>query len=362
MDRTIIPAIGPQFIARDGLAPEPEPWEDGLRADTGPGSFEWWYFDAHLDDGSTAVVTYATKPLLQRTDPLTPMLALTITRPDGQKFSTLELYPASEFTAASTGCDVRVGPNWARFVAPDRSIETDQRGPWRYELHAEAAGLAADLIFTGIVPPWRPGAGKNYYDSTLTRFFAWFPAIPFGRVQGTLTYDGQTRLVTGTGYHDHNWGNIGLDAVMSHWFWGRAHVGDYTLIYVEMVSNRAYGGVKLPVFMLAKGGRILTGDGRPLTLETGDVARHPGGRSYPQQLDWRWHMDEGSVHIALREPQVIEATSLLDLLPAWKRVLARLVANPYYFRFNARLELAVDLAGVRETMRGPALYELMLLR
>jgi len=358
----VISAVGPEFLARDGLAAEPEPWEDGLRADTGPGNFEWWYFDAHFDDGATAVVTYATKPLLQRNDPLTPMLALTITPPDGRKLSALKLFPADQFAAQRDRCDVRIGPNWARQIAPGGSAPASTASPWRYELHAEADGLAADLVFTGLVPAWRPGAGKNYYDTRLARYFAWLPAIPFGTVEGTLTCDGRTRRVQGTGYHDHNWGNIGLDAVMSHWFWGRAHVGRYTVIYVEMVSNRAYGGVKLPVFMLARDDRILTGDGRPLTLKTDDIVSHPGGRAYPRQLDWHWHADEGTVHLALREPEVIEAASLLGLLPPWKRALARLFANPYYFRFNARLELTVALAGISETVHGPALYELMLLR
>jgi hypothetical protein len=352
MTKPIILGAGPEFMAHEGLADEPAPWEDGLRADTGRGSFEWWYFDAHLQDGSTAVVTCATKPLLQRNDPLTPMLALTITRPDGRKLSQVKLLPPDQFSAARERCDVRIGPS--RVVHLPGSA-------WRYDLHAEAADLAAQLTFTGSVPAWRPGAGKNYYDATLSRYFAWFPAIPFGTVQGTLTYDGQPHAVTGTGYHDHNWGNIGLDAVMSHWVWGRAHVGDYTLIYVEMVSNRAYGGVKLPVFMLAKGERILIGDGRPLTLQTGDVARHRDGRRYPQRLDWRWQSDAGTVSLTLRDPQVIEAASLLGFLPAWKRRLARLVANPYYFRFNADLELEVNL-GTPETVHGPALYEIMLLR
>ena len=27
-------------------------WEDGARTDDRPGTYEWWYFDAHLDDGA----------------------------------------------------------------------------------------------------------------------------------------------------------------------------------------------------------------------------------------------------------------------------------------------------------------------
>ena len=32
------------------------PWEDGARTDGGRGSFEWWYFDAHLAGVSEVVV------------------------------------------------------------------------------------------------------------------------------------------------------------------------------------------------------------------------------------------------------------------------------------------------------------------
>ena len=50
-------------LLHEGLKPEPEVWEDGLLADTSPGCFEWWYFDAHFMDGSTAVIVFFTKPI-----------------------------------------------------------------------------------------------------------------------------------------------------------------------------------------------------------------------------------------------------------------------------------------------------------
>src|SRR5512137_310295 len=101
MPRQIIFGIGPEFLQRDQLlAGVVAPWEDGLRADTGPGSFEWWYFDAHLDDGSTAVIVFATKSLLERGGPLKPTLLLTITRPDGQKIDRSKVFPADQFSAS----------------------------------------------------------------------------------------------------------------------------------------------------------------------------------------------------------------------------------------------------------------------
>jgi hypothetical protein len=350
MAKPLIPSNDSVLLQREGLTEIPAVWEDGIRADAGPGSFEWWYFDAHLEDGSAVVVVFMTKPLLQRRDPLTPAVTITITRPDGQKLSEFPLYPPAQFSASKDQCDVHIGPSWVR---GDLHC---------YELHAEGKGLAVDLAFTGIAPPWRPGTGKNYYDKSLSRYFAWLPAIPYGTVEGTLTYDNQVHPVRGDGYHDHNWGNIGLEQVMSHWYWGRAHLGTFSLIFVEMTSTATYKGQKLPVFMLADEDHLLTGDGLPLKLEIGEIQKHPSGRNYPNRLDFHWQAGQDTVHIALCRPQIIEATSLLGFMPLWKQKLIRLVRNPYYFRFQADMELKIDFQGLKRFESGQALYELMLLR
>ena len=35
-----------------------EPWEDGMRTTGGSGTYEWWYFDGKLADGSTLVIGF----------------------------------------------------------------------------------------------------------------------------------------------------------------------------------------------------------------------------------------------------------------------------------------------------------------
>lgn len=357
MSKTVLLSSSPELLAREGLTETVAVWEDGLRADTGCGSFEWWYFDAHFDDPSTderarqttAVIVFSTKPLLERNGPLRPNVSLTITRPDGEKIFRLPVFPADQFSASKEKCDVHIGQNFAHGDLH------------RYEIHAEINDISANLTFTGLVPPWRPGAGKAYFDG-FEHYFAWLPSIPYGSVEGALTYDGQTHKVKGTGYHDHNWGNIGLNEAMDHWYWGRAHVSDYTLIYVEQVASKAYGFAHMPVFMLAKGDEILIGDSEPLTMQTHDFVKHAGGRGYPLQVDLNWNKGNESVQLRLRQPKIIEATSLLLLLPKWQQRVARLFGNPYYFRFNAELELEINLNKVKARERGPALYEIMILQ
>jgi hypothetical protein len=59
-------------LARDAVAP----WEDGARTDNRRGTYEWWYFDAHLDDGSSLVVVFMNKDLTSPNDPLTPTIRI----------------------------------------------------------------------------------------------------------------------------------------------------------------------------------------------------------------------------------------------------------------------------------------------
>ncbi len=349
MSQSVLIKDTPDALRLEGLTETVEPWEDGLRADTGPGTFEWWYFDAHFDDGSTAVIVFATKPILERDGPLKPNVSLTITRPDGSKTAQFPLYPPEEFSAATDHCDVRIGSNHA------------QGDLHRYQVQVELDGLGADLVFEGRVPPWRPGAGKLYFGDQ-GQYFAWLPSIPHGNVSGTLTYDGQTRSVQGTGYHDHNWGNVGLHQVMDHWYWGRAHIDGYTLIFVEQIAAKKYGNAKIPVFMLANSQEIIADQGSLLTMQAGKFVRHPQGQRYPLEVDFNWRSDSGSVHISLRKPGIIEAVSLLLIFPFWKRAIARLFANPYYFRFNTTMELSIDLPGHQLRTSGPALYEIMLFK
>ena len=341
----------PELMLREGLeAGKIAQWEDGQRCDTGPGFFEWWYFDANFEDGSTVVVVFLTKSILDRNGPLKPGVRINITTPDGRELGGLPLYPPAAFSALRGQCDVRIAHSWVRGDLH------------HYALHAEYGELAVDLEFSGIVPAWREGLGMTFYDEGLTEFFGWLPAIPFGKVEGTLTYEGKKHKVTGTGYHDHNWGNVDLNAVMSHWYWGRAHVGDYSLIFVEMNTVKDLGALKIPVFMLAKKDKILIGDGTPLTMEAREYETHPGGRQFPLKVDFTWKTDKGEVELSLRHPQTIEASSLLSLLPPWQQRLARLFANPYYFRFNADLKLKVDLPGEKANEKGRALFEIMLLK
>jgi len=339
-----------EWFRKEGMKLVPEIWEDGTRVDNKPGRFEWWYFDAHLDDGSTVVAIIFSKPYTNIQLPCTPQVKLSITTPSGETYLHIDEFTETDFIASNEKCDVRVGNS--RICG---NLD-------KYNIHFEVQGNTADLEFSRIAPSWRPGTGKCYFGESHKDYFGWIVPIPFGNVKGTLKYEGKERKVKGTGYHDHNFGNIALTKVIDHWYWGRLSVDDYNCIFFQMVGTEKYGSEKLPLFMFSKGKKLLTGDGSYLTVTGGNHTVHAGGKSYPEKLNFKWKNGKDLIDIMITNPEVIEARSLLLGFSFLKRKLARLFVNPFYFRWNADTKIRIDFGKIHDKKKLKSLYESMMLR
>ncbi|MCU1465401.1 MAG: hypothetical protein JWM72_1329 [Actinomycetia bacterium] len=56
VDNLAVTAALPADYERFGLSPNSiAEWEDGVRTDDSAGTYEWWYFDAHLADGAKLI-------------------------------------------------------------------------------------------------------------------------------------------------------------------------------------------------------------------------------------------------------------------------------------------------------------------
>lgn len=352
--RAKIAAAQSESLAELGLDPVVvAPWEDGWRtADTADSAFEWWYFDMQLDDGSTLVATFNTKPHTHPDSPLTPSVLLIYHAPDGTRIRLDQPYDAADFTASTTACDVRMGPNT---VTGDLTT---------YTLHVDVGGVVADLTISRGAPSWRPGAGVSWFDSKHDHFLAWVVPVPYGTVTGSITDANGSREVTGAAYHDHNWGNKVMSAFLDHWYWGRAHIGDYTVVYVQMTTKGmfGFGALHIPTFFLAKGDEILTDDMLPLRLETIGEIPGPGDQTYPEELRWSWSTDAGSVSLHATNLELIEALDMREGDTSARRPLFHPHGHPMYYDFNADMTLTVDLAGHDESVTGRTLFEKMMFR
>lgn len=178
----------PEDFARLGLDPESvDSWEDGLRTDTGPGSYEWWYLDAHLDDRSSLVIMFYTKNPLTPDRPLEPFVSVQLERPNGEPPVFESHASAAQFSASQECCDVRIGEDRLRGDLHD------------YEIHVAHEHVTIDVALTAQVRPWRHAAARVYFGESHEHFFAWLPSVPQGSVSVELSVGARAERLTGPG-------------------------------------------------------------------------------------------------------------------------------------------------------------------
>ena len=188
-------------------------WEDGARTDGSAGTYEWWYFDARLDDGAKLVVVFFTKNFTDISRPLAPMIRINLDLPDGRSFNKVAEWKPKEFAAAREHCDVHIG---------DNSFSGDLHN---YKIIAHIEDVAVDINLAGMVPAWRPGTGHMYFGPQGEHEFNWLPAVPEGKVDVTYRVGAQAFTASGVAYHDHNWGNAPINSLINHWYWARGQAG-----------------------------------------------------------------------------------------------------------------------------------------
>lgn len=223
----------------------PEKWEDGIRTTGGKGTYEWWYFDAHLDDGSTAVIIFYTKHITKVKKPLLPLVTVSIVQADGTKLDRMITFDPKEFSAGKDSCNVQIGKNYFRGNLKN------------YIIHFEDDELNITATLDRETESWRPKTGILEFGDDRKDFFAWVVPVPKGHVKLNYTYKGNNYEGKGSGYHDHNWGNTSLINLFNHWYWARAEVGPYSMIASEMIAEKKYNHESIIVLNVAKDGNTV---------------------------------------------------------------------------------------------------------
>ena len=238
-----------------------EVWEDGRRTDDGTGEFEWWYFDAIMDDGTKVVVNFNShmddimKTTVEQHIPPEArkvgdvrFLRVRITEPDGKtNHETFLMFGSEETEISKEKCDVKFGSHHFTGDLRKYSIKVDP-----------VQGTGVDLKLDSMGESWRPGAGYFVFGENEDRYFTWLCAVPRGKVTGTIVYGGKTIDVQGYGYHDHQWANIDHVVLWNNWLWARHNLGDYNLLVFDFISSAEYGYKRYPLtFLEDKNGDIV---------------------------------------------------------------------------------------------------------
>jgi hypothetical protein len=342
----------PKDYVRFGIEPGAiKPFEDGMRTSGGAGTYEWWYFDAHLEDGAKLVVVFYTKDFTDLGKPLAPQIRIDLTTPDGTTIGKLVDLDPGTFTASTDTCDVRIGEN---VFAGDLHA---------YTIRARADEVAVDITLTGQVPAWRPETGHILFGEQGEHVFAWLPSVPQGKVEATYSVgDKAGTTTTGVGYHDHNWGNTSMLKLMHHWYWARGSTGPYSVIASHITAEKQYGYTEVPVFMLARDGKLVADDGTKVAFEKfGDYTDTETGKPVANVTRYTYTDGDERYVVTYTRHRDLSVTKFVDELHGPKKIAARLIGfDGAYLRFAGEVRVEhYQGEQLVENHTDDALWELM---
>ena len=332
----------------------PEHWEDGLRTDGSKGSYEWWYFDSKLEDGSSLVIVFYPGPMFSFEEGFKPHATFSLTKADGERYESVVNASVENSSFAKDLCYVIIGDCIFREVMGEDDLRN-------YEIYWTDDKIEASVTLKGRVPAWRPECGHILFGDK--NYFAWLPSVVEGSVEVVITDDNGSKTIKGTGYHDHNWGNIPMFFLMHHWYWGRAKIGDYQAVTSFITAAPKYSYDETPIFMLAKDGKILADQPEKyLTYSEEDIyfdsvtKKHVAGKLVYDYDDGTQHykityIREADIEQVLMSSQV----NKLQLAAIWLMGM-----RGSYHRMTGTVKLERFEEGkVVEEVTGPALWELM---
>jgi hypothetical protein len=321
-------AAAPSDFTTLGLGQTIAVREDGRRTQASADTFEWWYFDGLLDDGTVVVVWFGDNWFYGSHKRAVSVELTTPGKPTRRIMRTFDA-PGS---FATDSADIKIGPHEFKGDLETYAIHVDP---------AETGGVGCDLTLRRRVASYRPATG---YIEAGKQYFAWLVAVPEGAVTGTLTADGVTRQVTGSGYHDHNWGNVSPAKLFDNWWWGRGRSGEHTIIASVIHGKPAVGGTTVPLFFVGDARHVeVDAFGSDVTTAEGEPARHPDPKhERPIASGVSFATANGSRAEFRISDHVLTSANLLDRAPIALRAAATAIGmKPWYTRFESPISLSL---------------------
>ncbi|MBN1327838.1 MAG: hypothetical protein JXA54_00060 [Candidatus Heimdallarchaeota archaeon] len=341
-----------EHFEKEGMKNIPESWEDGQRVPIDRRHFEWWYFDAELDDGSILVIIFGPKPFFDTHFPIYPVVVIDYTDPTGKQIQEFyfEKNWKKNYSSSKEKCEVRVKGNY---------IIGDLK---KYKIKAVTKTINVEINLESISPPWRPGNGFLYFQKkgkSKEKYFAWFPSVPFGKISGKLSINGIQKKVKGYGYHDHNWGNADPSSLFNHWYWSRSHIGNYVLLACDLIAGKDYNFEKMPYLLLLNKKGILADDVSKLSITHYQPEIHPKTKKIVSKaIEFKYDDEKLKFILTLQRKKDLVLQNLI-LMNSPHLFVNQVGKNPWYHRILGDSKLVLEKDGQKEYYESTVVYELM---
>ncbi|MBN1376422.1 MAG: hypothetical protein JXA01_09735 [Dehalococcoidia bacterium] len=301
-------------------------------------NYEWWYMDASFDNGYSFVTSWQIISAKVKGELTTlRLIQFSIYDSRGEKTFRLPFFNEENSSVSKTSCDVVMGSNFIKGTYP------------KYEIKFLDNNAGCELTFENLTQGFRnPPDGVTYFSRDPDRYMGWVIAQPKAKVTGKLILDGKEIPVSGTGYHDHNWGNTMLNDIYNYWHWGRIMSRDYTFVYSVGESSKVTGSKPMSVLVSFKGHDLidltdkLYGDFNDLTLDEVTAI------SYPKTLILRPESPNVTGTITNKVTELVEN----DPLPGMEKG-----AGNGYLRFLSDCDLQLNVKGEKIDAQSKLIHE-----
>lgn len=336
---------------RDAVITHFRPKDGALHIDLKKkGFFEWWYFDARLEGGYTAVGFF--RAAHERTGKTA--VEIVIYKPNGERLQKFVNYKRSDMSVSREKADVQIGYNYLKVDYSNVDLPI-------YEVFLDEDGLGFHLKFTAKVHGWMPGNGSTQFGNK--GYFAWCVPFPRAEVEGTIWFDENRMPVKGIGYHDHNWGNIKMPMYLEYWYWGRLYSENFTMVYAYIKCNKKMDNHTINVLMVAKNEDILLSTGEYELVQENFAYDNKAENKYPKSLTFKI---PNQLETTLSVQKIIDSGNILELfgIPSIIRFIVKYILRlkPGYFRFNSNFNLNVSFEGKSYQEQGTTLHEMVILK
>ncbi len=253
---------------------------DALNVYESETSFELWWIDADLDNGYTISLLYFWRLNF-------PFVTINIYAPDGTRIiNSMEQRELNECRASREKCDLVFGKDTLR----------QDGNNYKLSLHTKEAG--AELTFCRKLPPCRWPVyydGLSFDNSKLKQCNVM--SVPRSDLKGKLWIGDKEMDVSGQGFQDHDWGDIGFHTTIGGFFWGRVYYKEFTFVYPSILPITGSGEDAKTMLYVAKGEQIVLVSDRLKPILSDYEVNKDTGINIPNRITFE--IKEGDVEVSV---------------------------------------------------------------
>lgn len=201
------------------------PSDDGFHGNRRHIAAEWWYFDAVFPNGYSVHLGARTFSKKGRGF-VKPMIEI-------YKDFELDKVVSSRFrmkycSLSKDYANVKI--NGEEIISFDEKF-FEETGKWRYKVCLEIEDCSVDLVFESLTSGFKIETSRE----------SWTVALPKASVSGSIVVNGEKLLVSGIGYHDHNW-NYTMKTAWDYgraWYWGKLKSESFNVVWANIVKSKS---------------------------------------------------------------------------------------------------------------------------